>query len=111
MSIRKILIKRLKHRTASVIKSIIFLGTGIAADRGAVRLDDYIFEYLGEVFDHMTAKAHRKITVRDLLTLSWKQNQPSGNPARSLLSMKTWEERSGVYTKKTYSQGARILVK
>ena len=69
-----------------------------------MRLDDYIFEYLGEVFDHMTAKAHRKITVRDLLTLSWKQNQPSGNPARSLLSMKTWEERSGVYMNRVVSR-------
>ncbi len=59
-----------KHRIASVVKSIISLGTGIAVDRGYVGLDDYICEYLGESFDHMTAKAHRKITIRNLLTLS-----------------------------------------
>lgn len=59
-----------KHRIASVVKSIISLGTGIAVDRGYVRLDDYICEYLGESFNNMTTKAHRKITIRDLLTLS-----------------------------------------
>lgn len=59
-----------KHRIASVVKSIISLGTGIAVDRGYVGLDDNICEYLGESFDDMTAKAHRKITIRDLLTLS-----------------------------------------
>ncbi len=59
-----------KHRIASVIKSIISLGTGIAVDRGYVRLDDSICEYLEESFDTMTEKAHRKITIRDLLTLS-----------------------------------------
>lgn len=59
-----------KHRIASVIKSIISLGTGIAVDRGYVRLDDCICEYLGESFDPMTEKAHRKITIRNLLTLS-----------------------------------------
>lgn len=59
-----------KHRIASIIKSIISLGTGIAVDKGYVRLDDCICEYLGESFDTMTAKAHRKIMIRDLLTLS-----------------------------------------
>ncbi len=59
-----------KHRIASVVKSIISLGTGIAVDRGYVGMDDYICEYLGESFDDMTAKEHRKITIRDLLTLS-----------------------------------------
>ncbi len=59
-----------KHRIASVVKSIISLGTGIAVDRGYVKLDDCICKYLGESFGHMTEKAHRKITIRDLLTLS-----------------------------------------
>lgn len=59
-----------KHRIASVIKSIISLGTGIAVDRGYVRLDDCICNYLDESFDPMTEKTHRKITIRDLLTLS-----------------------------------------
>lgn len=59
-----------KHCIASVVKSIISLGTGIAVDRGFLRLDDYICEYLEASFDYMTAKAHRKITIRNLLTLS-----------------------------------------
>lgn len=59
-----------KHRIASVVKSIISLGTGIAVDRGYVRLDDCICEYLGESFNNMTDKTHRKITIRNLLTLS-----------------------------------------
>lgn len=59
-----------KHPIASVIKSIISLGTGIAVDKGYVRLDDCICKYLEESFDAMTERAHRKITIRDLLTLS-----------------------------------------
>ena len=59
-----------KHRIASVIKSIISLGTGIAVDRGYLKLDDCICKYLGEPFDNMTEKAHSNITIRDLLTLS-----------------------------------------
>jgi len=41
------------------------LVTGIAVDRGYLRLDDCVFEYLGEFFDNTTEKAHRKITIRD----------------------------------------------
>ena len=55
-----------KHPIASVVKSIISLGTGIAVDRGYVRLEDCICEYLGESFNTMTTKAHRKITIKDI---------------------------------------------
>lgn len=53
-----------KHYIASIQKSIISLGTGIALDKGYLRLDDNIDKYI-------TIKdTHKRITIRDLLTLS-----------------------------------------
>lgn len=53
-----------KHHIASIQKSIISLGTGIALEKGYLQLDDNIGKYI------TMNDIHKRITIRDLLTLS-----------------------------------------
>lgn len=53
-----------KHYIASIQKSIISLGAGIALDKGYLQLDDNISKYI------TINDIHKRITIRDLLTLS-----------------------------------------
>lgn len=62
--------KEKKHRIASIIKSVLSLGTGIAVDHGYLNLDDSISKYLNGYIDLTSMNMYKKITVRSLLTLS-----------------------------------------
>lgn len=59
-----------KHYIASIIKSIVSLGVGIAVREGYLSIDDPINEYLPEYFKNTSEPMHRKITIRNLLTQS-----------------------------------------
>lgn len=104
-----------KHRIASVIKSIISLGTGIAVDRGYVGLDDCICEYLGESFDHMTDKTHRNITIRDLLTLSsgiyWQFGIHASQPLWSTVEIGEDWSRAILELPSAYTPGTKFYYK
>ncbi len=104
-----------KHPIASVVKSIISLGTGIAVDRGYVRLDDCICEYLGEAFHCTTEKAHRKITIRDLLTLSsgiyWQFGIHASQPLWSAVEAEEDWARAILELPSAYTPGTRFYYK
>jgi len=104
-----------KHRIASVIKSIISLGTGIAVDRSYLRLNDCICEYLGDSFDHMTEKAHRKITIRDLLTLSsgiyWQFGIHASQPLWSTVETEEDWSRAILELPSAYTPGTKFYYK
>lgn len=104
-----------KHRIASVIKSIISLGTGIAVDRGYVRPDDYVCEYLGESFNDMTEKAHRKITIRNLLTLSsgiyWQFGIHASQPLWSTVEAEGDWSRAILELPSAYTPGTKFYYK
>lgn len=104
-----------KHRIASVIKSILSLGTGIAVDRGCVRLDDYICKYLEGSFHQMTSKAHRKITIRDLLTLSsgiyWQFGIHASQPLWSAVEAEEDWSRAILELPSAYTPGKKFYYK
>lgn len=104
-----------KHRIASIVKSIISLGTGIAVDRGYVGLDDYICEYLGESFHHITEKAHRKITIRNLLTLSsgiyWQFGIHASQPLWSTVEAEEDWSRAILELPGAYTPGTKFYYK
>ncbi len=104
-----------KHPIASVVKSIISLGTGIAVDRGYVRLEDCICEYLGESFNTMTTKAHRKITIRDLLTLSsgiyWQFGIHASQPLWSAVEAEEDWRRAILELPGAYTPGTKFYYK
>ena len=104
-----------KHRIASVVKSVISLGTGIAVDRGYVRPDDCICEYLGESFDNMTTKMHRKITIRNLLTLSsgiyWQFGIHASQPLWSTVEAEEDWSRAILELPSAYTPGTKFYYK
>ena len=58
-----------RHQIKSVVKSILSIAVGIAADDGLLSIDDPIGKYIPEFAENRDV-LHRKITVRHLLTMS-----------------------------------------
>ena len=54
----------------SITKSVLSILVGIARDRGYLRLDEKLSEFLPEVLDPTVDLHVRDITIRDLLTMT-----------------------------------------
>lgn len=104
-----------KHPIASVIKSIISLGTGIAIDRGYVKLDDCICKYLEYSFDNITTNIHRKITIKDLLMLSsgiyWQFGIHASQPLWSSVEAEEDWSRAILELPSAYTPGTKFYYK
>ena len=55
---------------ASVQKSIVSILTGIAIEKGLIRLEDPVRKYLGDGWSKAGSEAESKITIRHLLTMT-----------------------------------------